>query len=96
MAESDLALLSASYLRPSLILLDYLMPLMDGLQLYDCFQESEIMRGVPVVLISASRSLPYAQLQQRGIRALRKPLVIPALLRIIEELLALETDVDHG
>ncbi|HLZ59086.1 MAG TPA: response regulator [Ktedonosporobacter sp.] len=90
MSESDLVLLSASHLRPSLILLDYLMPLMDGLHLYDHLQESETMRGVPVVLISASASLPYTQFQQRGIRVLRKPLNMSTLLVVIEEMIAKE------
>lgn len=34
-AESDLVLNAASYLRPSLLLLDYMLPNMDGLHLYD-------------------------------------------------------------
>jgi len=86
MAESDLVLLSAPHMRPSLILLDYLMPIMDGLHLYDRLQESETMRDVPVVLISAATSLPYEELQQRGIRILRKPFDVNELLEVIDQL----------
>ena|SRR5579859_1443594 len=86
MAESDLVLLSAPHMRPSLILLDYLMPIMDGLHLYDRLQESETMQGVPVVLISAATSLPYEELQQRGIRILRKPFDVNELLEVIDQL----------
>src|SRR5438552_14626522 len=56
-AESDLALYAASFVRPSLLLLDYLLTTMDGLVLYDRLQETENMRGVPTVLISASTAL---------------------------------------
>src|SRR6266852_5282793 len=65
-AESDLALLSAQHVRPSLILLDYLMPVMNGLLLYDRLQDLEHMRDVPVVLITAATALPYEELQARG------------------------------
>jgi CheY-like chemotaxis protein len=85
-AESDLALLSAPHLRPALILLDYLMPLMDGLVLYDRLQEVPGMQGVPVLLISAATSLPYEQLRQRNIRLLRKPFDVPDLLQMIDEM----------
>ncbi|HEY7416410.1 MAG TPA: response regulator [Ktedonobacteraceae bacterium] len=85
-AESDLALLSAQHLRPSLILLDYLMPIMDGLKLYDRLQDLEHMRGVPVVLITAATALPFRELQKRGIRILRKPFNIPELLALLIEL----------
>jgi CheY-like chemotaxis protein len=89
-AESDLALLSAPHMRPALILLDYLMPVMDGLRLYDRLQEAEAMRGVPVVLISAARSLPYEDLQRRGIRVLQKPFDVQDLLEVIDDLVKRE------
>ena len=87
MAESDLALVSTSYLRPALIFLDYRMPVLDGLDLYDQWQKSETMRGVPVVLISAQQALPYAQLEQRQIRVLNKPFDLVELLNIITQLI---------
>ena len=86
-AESDLALLSAQHLRPSLILLDYLMPIMDGLNLYDRLQDMEHMRGIPVVLITAATALPYKELQERGIRILHKPFDVPELLTLFAELI---------
>jgi CheY-like chemotaxis protein len=86
-AESDLALLSAQHVRPSVVLLDYLMPVMDGLHLYDRLQEMEHMRGVPVVLITAATALPYEELQARGIRLLRKPFDVPELLATLAQLI---------
>jgi CheY-like chemotaxis protein len=66
-------------------LLDYLMPLMDGLVFYDRLQEVPGMQGVLVLLISAATSLPYEQLRQRNIRLLRKPFDVPDLLQMIDE-----------
>ncbi len=86
-AESDLVLEAALHLRPSLILLDYVMPIMDGLQLYDYLQNIETMHGVPVVLISASPSLPFEQLRERGIHILKKPFELSDLLDLLAQLL---------
>ena len=86
--ESDLALAAAHQLRPSLILLDYMLPIMDGLKLYDRMQEIEEMRGVPVVLISALATLPFEELRERGIYLLRKPFELTDLLDIVAQLVA--------
>lgn len=87
-AESDLALMAAPHLRPSLILLDYMMPTMDGLALYDRLQGTENMRGVPVVLISARATLPFEELRERGIYILKKPFELTDLLDILANLLS--------
>lgn len=87
-AESDLALDAASYLRPSLLLLDYMLPVMPGLELYDRLQEIENMRGVPTVLISASATLPFEELHQRGIYLLKKPFELDDLLDMLAQLLS--------
>jgi two-component system, response regulator, stage 0 sporulation protein F len=87
-AESDLVLMAAQHLRPSLILLDYMMPTMDGLDLYDRLQNMENMRGVPVVLISARATLPFEELRARGIYLLRKPFDLTDLLDILAQLLS--------
>lgn len=85
-AESDLALEAASHLRPSVILLDYVMPTLDGLTLFDHLQRFDHMRGVPVVLISAKLSLPLEQLQERGIYLLRKPFGVNDLIALLDRL----------
>ena len=87
-AESDLALDAAWYLRPSLLLLDYMLPSIDGLDLYDRLQGIEGMRGVPTVLISASETLPFEELRARGIYLLKKPFELDDLLDMLAQLLA--------
>ena len=87
-AESDLVLETARHLHPSLILLDYIMPFMDGLQLYDYLQRVDTMRNVPVILISGSPTLPFEKLRKRGIYVLRKPFEINDLLDMIAQLMS--------
>jgi len=87
-AESDLVLDAAWYLRPSLLLLDYMLPSIDGLDLYDRLQGMEGMRGVPTVLISASETLPFEELRSRGIYLLKKPFELGDLLDMLAQLLA--------
>ena len=87
-AESDLALDAAWYLRPSLLILDYMLPSIDGLDLYDRLQGMEGMRGVPTVLISASETLPFEELRARGIYLLKKPFELGDLLDMLAQLLA--------
>ena len=85
-AESDLALWAAPHIHPALILLDYMLPTMHGLELYDRLQEVETMRGVPTVLISAWDSLPLEELRKRDISLLRKPFDLQVLLDLLEQL----------
>ena len=87
-AESDLVLDAAWYLRPSLLLLDYMLPSIDGLDLYDRLQGMEGMRGVPTVLISASETLPFEELRARGIYLLKKPFELGDLLDMLAQLRA--------
>ncbi len=87
-AESDLVLDAARYLRTSLLLLDYMFNYIDGLDLYDRLQGMEGMRGVPTVLISASETLPFEELRARGIYLLKKPFELGDLLDMLAQLLA--------
>lgn len=87
-AESDLVIDAASYMRPSLLLLDYMLPTMDGLQLYDRLQELDTMRGVPTVLISASPTLPFDELRSRDIYLLQKPFELNDFLDILAQFLS--------
>ena len=84
--ESDLAVFAASRVKPSVIILDYALPGLDGIQLFDCLQEQEHLRTVPVILISAQAWLPLHQIQQRGMHLLRKPFDLDELLTLVRSL----------
>ncbi len=85
-AESDLALEAAFHVKPSVILLDYMLPTLDGLQLFDYMQHLEHMRDVPVVLISAQTSIPLEEVRKRGMHFLRKPFDMDELITLVEQL----------
>jgi len=80
------ALEKAPQVHPCLLLLDYRLPGMSGLEVYDRLQNMEETRGVPAIMMSAT--LPVEELQRRGIYQLRKPMDIGNLIRMITHALA--------
>lgn len=73
--------------HPDLILLDYMMPLLDGPGVMRALREDPHLSSIPVVLIS---SLPESTVRQRcdGYAAfLRKPFAFEALVAVIEGVL---------
>ncbi len=85
-SESSRAIEQAQQLHPCLLLLDYRLPEMNGLELYDRLQEVEETRGVPAIMMSAS--LPGEELQRRGILPLHKPGNTSGVIRVITHALA--------
>jgi len=80
------ALETAVQIKPCLLLLDYRLPGLNGLEIYDHLQNMEETRGVPTIMMSAS--LPFDELQQRGIYQLRKPMDIGNVIRMITHAMA--------
>ncbi len=69
--------------RPSLILLDLLMPEMNGWQLFEALRADAALAGVPVIVISAAPNL--GQRLPPGTRFLFKPIKLAMLLAAVEE-----------
>ena len=80
------ALEKAPQIHPCLLLLDYRLPGVNGIELYDLLQEKKETSGVPAIMMSAT--LPVAELQRRGIYQLRKPMDIGSVIRMITDALA--------
>jgi CheY-like chemotaxis protein len=72
--------------KPNLFLLDYRLPGMNGIELYDHLQDMEGGKDIPVVMISAS--LPHREIAQRHLVGLNKPVDLYDLLQTIESLIA--------
>lgn len=80
------ALEKAPQIHPCLLLLDYRLPGINGIELYDLLQEKKETHGVPAIMMSAT--LPVAELQRRGIYQLRKPMDIGSVIRMITHAIA--------
>ncbi|HLQ30921.1 MAG TPA: response regulator [Ktedonobacteraceae bacterium] len=80
------ALEKAPQIHPCLMLLDYRLPGINGIELYDRLQQQEETSGVPAIMMSAT--LPVDELKQRGIYQLRKPMDIGNVIRMITHALA--------
>ena len=73
-------------IKPSLFILDYQLPRMNGIELYDKLHTTRGLEEVPAILISAR--LPKLDIEKRQIVGMSKPLELDEFLRTIEELLA--------
>lgn len=85
-SDGHSALEKAQQVQPCLFLLDYRLPGMNGLEVYDRLQTIDKTRGVPAIMMSAT--LPTEELQRRGIYPLRKPMDIGNVIRMITHALA--------
>ncbi len=72
-------------LKPNLFLLDYQLPRMHGIELYDQLHAMKEFQDIPAIIISAH--LPKRALDIRSLVGLRKPLELSELLKTIQALL---------
>jgi CheY-like chemotaxis protein len=81
------------YLReapsPSLILLDLMMPVMDGFDFRDAQLETERWREIPIIVISASGRSKQAARDMAAADYLEKPIDVALLLQKVRSLCAL-------
>ncbi|RAQ94510.1 response regulator [Thermogemmatispora tikiterensis] len=83
------ALKAVRSIRPGLLILDYQLPGMNGIELFDQLQTMGDLAAIPTILVSAR--LPEQEIRQRRIVGLSKPLELDELLETIERLLGGET-----
>lgn len=70
---------------PDLLILDYQLPLMDGIELYDRLHSLGGLENVPTIMMSAR--LPKHEIEKRSIIGLNKPFEINDLLTMITRVL---------
>lgn len=85
-ADGETAWQLLQHVKPNLILLDYRLPGMNGLALYDHLHANEELREIPVLMMGVS--LPTYEITRRGIRFLDKPFEVETFLQTIEMLLS--------
>lgn len=73
---------------PDLFLLDYYLPRINGLDLYDRMHAIETLSQVPTIFMSANP--PFKELRKRNLLSIRKPFNLRELLDTIEQVLAEE------
>lgn len=88
LADGFQALKAVQDIKPDLLILDYHLPRMNGLELYDQLQEQEGLTDVPTIMISANFSFPLNELTRRHITSLKKPFELDDFLPLIERLLS--------
>ena len=84
------AVAAAEEFQPHLILLDILMPDMDGAELASCLRANPKLKAVPIVFLTAKLSKKEADLCGGRIGKypfLAKPIVLPEVAECLEELL---------
>jgi CheY-like chemotaxis protein len=82
--DSIQALQLAHEIIPDLLILDYHLPHMNGLELYDQLLLKIEPVDIPAILLSAT--LPKQEIGQRRVMGLQKPVYLDVLLWMIQEL----------
>jgi DNA-binding response OmpR family regulator len=78
-----LRLLQQNQPRPCLLLLDYNLPQMNGIDLYDHLRRVDGLEAVPTVIMSAS--FPEDEVNTRRLTVLHKPFDLDELLEVLEQ-----------
>jgi DNA-binding response OmpR family regulator len=81
------ALDAVNAVKPSLFILDYQLPGINGIELHDRLHAIKELEAIPTLLVSANFP-SRKEMQQRQIAFLKKPFDLNELFKIIEKLLA--------
>ena len=76
---------------PALILLDLMMPVMDGFDFRTAQLEAEGLRGIPVIVVSASGRSKQAARDLAASDYLEKPIDVPLLFKKVRSVCARPT-----
>src|SRR5579863_8903345 len=79
------ALETVKSITPDLFLLDYYLPRMNGLELYDRLHVTPGLELIPAIFISANP--PQQEIEKRHLVSLKKPFNLKDLLHMIDRLL---------
>jgi CheY-like chemotaxis protein len=74
-----------SNIKPQLLILDYWLPTIHGIELYDRLHTTEGLELVPAIMLSVNA--PLQEIKQRQIIYMRKPFDMYKLLEAIHKLL---------
>ena len=83
--DGEEALAFMQEIQPDLVVVDYHLPDMNGIELYDHLHTIKQLKDVPAIIVSAA--LPERDLKERGLLGLSKPLDLDDLLETTTSLL---------
>ncbi len=89
-ARASEAIQAIKDMLPDLLLLDYFLPDMTGIELYDYLQCTIKAKHIPAIMLTASLSSITQQLQEREITGMSKPFHISELIKLIKDLAPLD------
>jgi CheY-like chemotaxis protein len=93
-ADGAAALETVKGVRPNLLILDYQLPRMNGIELYDHLHAIKELERIPAIMMSAR--LPRQELEKRAILGMNKPIDLDEFLQAIERLLQDEAERHHN
>ena len=82
------AVKTAQQIHPCLLLLDYRLPGLNGLEVYDRLQQLEETRGVPAIMMSARIEYHDEEIKQHSLFELGKPFALDEFITAIGKSLA--------
>ncbi len=71
---------------PSMVLLDLMMPVMDGFRFLEERKKDPALASVPVAVITASGNIEVDKARLERIPVVRKPFELPQLMTVLEHL----------
>jgi CheY-like chemotaxis protein len=98
--DASQAIHFAQGVKPDLFIVDYLLPGMNGLELYDLLHATPGLEAIPALLMTATRlEALRPEIEKRQITAFEKPFDLNAFLLTVQRMLgqsSSETRVDEG
>ncbi len=93
------ALPAAIHFKPDLVLMDVMMPGLDGGDVANLFSKHHDLRNVPIIYLTAT--VKHAEVDAShgeigGLHFLSKPISLPELLKYLDEYFAGEHDLHHA
>jgi CheY-like chemotaxis protein len=87
-ADGFEALRVMQHIKPNLVMIDYRLPKMNGIELYDLLQKTQGCEAFPTIIFSASIEKHEQELRERHLLGLKKPFELDELLQAIEQAFA--------
>ena len=85
-SNGEEALVAAKAEPPHIVITDFMMPVINGVQLAERMVEDERLRDIPVVLVSGSQLIEIGGIE-RFAAHLKKPVLLDDLLAVIGDIL---------